>query len=123
MKSWTQAMMLGGHRVDVELDYTKARADVVDFRFHGATVVTWSIGRELLTLGLSGRAGEGAIRIVPSACAVGIELNTPSGEAHVVFQRDHLVAFLKATYRRVPRGHEYDGVDWDLLLPTAGGAG
>lgn len=122
MISWTRAITLDGHRVDVQLEYTKARADVIDFHFDSQPPATWSISRDLLEDGLVMRAGWGNIRVSPSAEGLGIYLNTRDGEAYVVFHLDHIAGFLSQTYRLVPRGHEYDGLDWGQLLATTGGA-
>lgn len=123
MISWTRAVTLEGHRVDVKLEYTKQVADVVDFHFGTEPPITWSIGRDLLEDGLVMRAGWGNIRVSPSAEGLGIYLNSPRGEAYLVFERDHVAAFLAQTYRLVPRGHEYDGLDWNAFpRPVIGGA-
>lgn len=108
--------------------FDPARADVLIFEFHtrprGAD---WHIGRDLLAAGLMSKAGEkvGDVRIWPSPDTdeVAIELDSPTGRAIIRLPWDPVAAFVRRTYDAVPRGHEYDDLDWNAFpRPVIGGA-
>lgn len=105
--------------------FDEPRADVLTFEFHtrprGAD---WAIGRDLLTDGLTKRAGEMDVRIwpCPATDEVAIGLDSPSGRAIIRLPWHPLATFVRATYDRVPQGTEYDSLDWTELLTTTGGA-
>lgn len=105
--------------------FDETRADVLTFEFHASPRGTdWNIGRDLLAAGLMVPTGEMDVRIWPDADTdeVAIELETPSGHAIIRLPRDPVASFVRYTYERVPRGTEYDEIDWGQLLAAAGGA-
>lgn len=105
----------------VKVHFDKTRADILTFEFPDAY---WAIGRDLIAAGLMAPTGEMDVRIWPDADTdeVAIELETPSGHAIIRLPRDPVASFVRYTYERVPRGTEYDGLDWGQLLATTGGA-
>ncbi|MEA5366053.1 SsgA family sporulation/cell division regulator [Amycolatopsis sp., V23-08] len=114
---------IGGYQFDANLSYDVTRPDVITVLFLTRTPVMWILGRDLLADGLMNPAGEGDVRIAPSPATdeVAVEIRTRHGRAFVRLLWDPVAGFVRATYGRVPRGTEYANVDWDQLLPAAGG--
>lgn len=108
----------------VKVHFDKTRADVLTFDFRADAGATWNIGRDLLAAGLMVPTGEMDVRIWPDADTdeVAIELDSPSGHAIIRLPWDPVASFVHYTYERVPRGTEYDEIDWGQLLAAAGGA-
>src|SRR3954469_9044945 len=89
--------------------------------------VTWLIGRELLRAGLDQLAGEGDVRVGPTAASSDIlflQLRAPSGEALMELSRTALAAFIAYTEMLVPFGAEGAAIDLDgvlaVILSTGG---
>lgn len=116
---------LGGCVLPVLLGFDQVTApDVISFEFSTRNRVRWLIGRDLLTDGLMRDVGDGDLRIGPSPATdeVAFRYDLRGGRAIIRFPWNPVAGFVRATYDKVPRGTEYDGLDWDQLLPTAGGA-
>lgn len=93
---------------------------------HGrALETTWLIGRDLLTAGLHGRAGELDVRIHPhptEAHLVQVDLSSPDGRASLTVGRQILGDFLRSTWLVLPAAQEQaviqaalDAVDWTAV--------
>jgi hypothetical protein len=76
----------------------------------------WDVARDILADGMTAASGDGDFRVFPANPGVGLYLASPSGCAQFSMDAGTLRAFLAASYYRVPRGHEYDGVDVDAAL-------
>jgi hypothetical protein len=93
----------------------------------GTDAVTWLIGRELLRAGLDQPAGDGDVRVGPTAArsdVLFLHLRAPSGEALMELSRTALAAFVRGTETLVPFGAEGAAIDLDELavLLSEGGA-
>jgi hypothetical protein len=115
---------VGGYKFHTTLAYDTNTPDIIEFRFNTRTPVRWLIGRDLLADGLMRLNGDGNIQIEPSPATdeVAIHVCTPASRAIIRLPWDPVAGFVRASYDRVARGAEYVDVDWDQLLPTAGGA-
>jgi hypothetical protein len=82
--------------------------------------VEWNFGRDLLEMGIQGRAGLGDVRIWPSADSGGsvlhIELSSPFGQAHFEAPAREISDFLQQTYQIVPVGEESGHIDIEAEL-------
>jgi hypothetical protein len=82
--------------------------------------VTWVFARELLTLGVSRRAGEGDVRIWPSWSdgreVLCIALVSPDGEALLQTSAAEVAEFLSCTFSLCPWGTEAELLDLDSEL-------
>ena len=100
----------------------------VQVRFHThssehADSVEWTFARQLLTDGVAGPAGEGDVRVWPSAgLGVSLSLSSPSGRALFQVPLRELVDFLTMSYEVVPTGAESDHIDVDDELALLLGA-
>ena len=104
--------------VETELVYEAEDPFAVTMRFHsGGKVATWIMGRDLLSEGLSMKAGDGDVRLRPLSSRV-LLLELISDRHVTVFQLpwDTLRDFLDASYRLVPPGSER--FDADAFLST-----
>src|SRR4051812_40259701 len=94
----------------------------VDFQ----DAVTWLIGRELLRAGLDRLAGDGDVRVGPTARGevLFLHLRAPSGEALMELSRTALATFIAGTETLVPFGAEGAVIDLDgvlaVILSTGG---
>ncbi len=73
--------------------------------------VVWTFARELLAEGLYGPAGDGDVQVWPCLSNTGgavviIELSSPDGTAMLQTTSRDVAAFVAATERVVPPGHE-----------------
>lgn len=73
--------------------------------------VVWTFARELLAEGLYGPAGDGDVQVWPCLSNTGgavviIELSSPDGTAMLQTPSRDIAAFVAATERVVPAGHE-----------------
>lgn len=78
---------------------------------HDAGETVWLIGRDLLTAGLHGTAGEGDVRIKPhpsEAHIVQIDLSSDNGFATLTLRRQVLGDFLSATWVTCPADREVE---------------
>lgn len=86
--------------------------------------VEWTFGRDLLSAGTEGAAGEGDVRIWPSVNSRGglggvvanIEISSPHGEASFEAPVRDIIGFLQRTYDIVPEGKESKHVNLDAEL-------
>ncbi len=73
-------------------------------------VVSWTFARDLLTDGMQEQAGDGDVRVWPSAsdaARIFIELSPPAGTALVSLPRSYVQDFLSQTTNIVPIGAEH----------------
>ncbi|KUJ70767.1 regulator [Streptomyces albus subsp. albus] len=76
--------------------------------------VEWVFGRELLTGGLRGPAGQGDVHVWPCGLErTVLEFHAPEGMAMVQFDTGDLRRFLRRSYELVPRGCEARHLDLD----------
>jgi len=104
--------------VETELIYEAEDPFAVTMRFHaGGKTATWVMGRDLLSEGLSMKAGEGDVRLRPLSSRV-LVLELISVRHVTVFRLpwDTLRNFLDAAYRLVPPGSVR--FDADAFLST-----
>jgi cytochrome c1 len=80
--------------------------------------VTWLVGRDLLRTGLNRPAGEGDVRLGPTARTgvLFLHLRTPTGEALMELSRAALATFVAGTQTLVPFGAEERAIDFDHEL-------
>jgi hypothetical protein len=89
--------------------------------------VTWLVGRELLQAGLDRPAGDGDVRVGPTAATdvLFLHLRAPGGEALMELSRAALATFVATTEMLVPFGSEETVLDFDdelaLLLSDGDG--
>ena len=105
--------------VELRYDTLDPYAVVAAFRPGRDDCVEWAFSRDLLADGLIGDAGEGDIRIRPSANDVEMvvmELHSPSGQAMFEAHSEDLAEFLDQTYEVVMPGNENLWVDIDAEL-------
>ncbi|HLH84558.1 MAG TPA: SsgA family sporulation/cell division regulator [Trebonia sp.] len=87
-------------------------------------LVEWVFARDLLSMGMEGRAGLGDVTVWPPAgsgngtpgSVLNVELSSPSGRVHFTAPAKKVSAFLRRTYRVVPPGGESEHVDIDAGL-------
>jgi hypothetical protein len=80
--------------------------------------VTWLVGRDLLRAGLDSPAGDGDVRVGPTAATdvLFLHLRTPADEALMELSRAALASFVAATETLVPFGSEEMADDLDHEL-------
>jgi len=82
--------------------------------------VEWIFARELLTIGMVRRVGEGDVQVWPARTegeqSLNISLTSPFGQALFEVPLAPLTAFLNRTYELVPAGRESDFMDLDQEL-------
>jgi hypothetical protein len=106
-------------RVELRYDTRDPYAVVAAFRTGKAGWVEWVFARDLLADGLIATAGEGDVRIRPSADdpeVVVVELSSPSGHAVFEASAQEFADFLDRTYDVVVPGNEHLWVDVDEAL-------
>lgn len=106
-------------RVELRYDTRDPYAVVAAFRTGKAGWVEWVFARDLLADGLIAMAGEGDVRIRPSADdpeVVVVELSSPSGHAVFEASAQEFADFLDRTYDVVVPGNEHLWVDVDEAL-------
>jgi len=80
--------------------------------------ITWLVGRDLMRAGLDRPAGDGDVRLRPTA-ATGVlllHLRAPTGEALMELSRTALATFVAGTETLVPFGTEEMVIDFDHEL-------
>ncbi|WP_328923386.1 SsgA family sporulation/cell division regulator [Streptomyces sp. NBC_00190] len=94
----------------------------VELTFHpvGGSDVTWVLGRDLLSRGIRTLAGEGDVRIQPTAGPgragqVLLRLGAKPPIALFTLDRAELHSWLEETWAVVPAGAEADCLDWEFL--------
>ncbi|MCP2339352.1 SsgA family sporulation/cell division regulator [Actinomadura rupiterrae] len=83
--------------------------------------VEWIFARELLTVGIVRRVGDGDVEVWPSADdddTLDIALSSPFGDALFEAPLSPLADFLHRTYQVVPAGQEPRFIDIDAELAT-----
>ncbi|HEX7659971.1 MAG TPA: SsgA family sporulation/cell division regulator [Pseudonocardiaceae bacterium] len=106
-------------RVELRYDTRDPYAVVAAFRTGKAGWVEWVFARDLLADGLIADAGEGDVRIRPSADdpeVIIVELSSPSGHAVFEASAQEFADFLDRTYDVVLPGSEHLWVDVDEAL-------
>jgi hypothetical protein len=106
-------------RVELRYDTRDPYAVVAAFRTGKAGFVEWVFARDLLADGLIADAGEGDVRIRPSADdpeVITVELSSPSGHAVFEASAQEFADFLDRTYDVVLPGSEHMWVDVDQAL-------
>ena len=95
------------------LRYQPADPFAVEATFRAANEsISWVLGRDLLSEGLSAATGDGDVRVWPSAQygserqLVMIELRSPDGQATLAVDATDLETFLLRTFQVVPAGEE-----------------
>ena len=86
--------------------------------------VEWTFARDLLAIGIEGRAGLGDVTVWTSADSEGgapgsvlhIELSSPYGQAHFEAPATEISDFLRRTYQIVPAGAETGHIDVEAEL-------
>ncbi|MFC0042217.1 SsgA family sporulation/cell division regulator [Actinomadura rayongensis] len=82
--------------------------------------VEWIFARELLTVGIVRRAGDGDVEVWPAGPeaddTLNLALSSPFGDALFEVPLSALAEFLHRTYRAVPAGQESDFIDIDAEL-------
>jgi hypothetical protein len=112
-------------RIPVELTYETTDPYAVRMTFHlpGDAPVTWAFGRELLLDGINGPAGDGDVRVEPSAPEElsDVHIRLQVGGDHALFRAGAapLVAFLDRTDKLVPLGQEWTLGEFDEHLEDA----
>ncbi|MEU9027156.1 SsgA family sporulation/cell division regulator [Streptomyces sp. NPDC048383] len=80
---------------------------------HGDDVV-WTLGRDLLSCGISSLTGTGDVVLWPGRgrSRVWLRLGPDTGHALLSISRPELAAWLRTTYALVPPGTEEEHLDW-----------
>ncbi|KAB2341509.1 SsgA family sporulation/cell division regulator [Actinomadura rudentiformis] len=80
--------------------------------------VEWIFARELLTVGIVRKVGDGDVEVWPtdSDTTLNIALSSPFGNALFEVPLSPLAEFLHRTYQVVPAGQESEFVDMDAEL-------
>jgi Streptomyces sporulation and cell division protein, SsgA len=82
--------------------------------------VEWIFARELLTVGIVRRVGDGDVQVWPAGPdndgVMNVSLSSPFGNALFEVPLSPLADFLHRTYQVVPAGHESDFVDIEAEL-------
>ncbi|MEV2278524.1 SsgA family sporulation/cell division regulator [Nocardiopsis sp. NPDC049922] len=106
----------------LDLSYDPADPFTVRIRIEG---VVWDIDRETVARGLTGPAGDGAIRVAPYAhvCrrpglsgGIAVDFLKPGEFGRLVLNRTDLCEFLSATYEAVRAGTESAHLDIDATI-------
>ncbi|MDN3029671.1 SsgA family sporulation/cell division regulator [Streptomyces sp. S.PB5] len=90
------------------------------FDAEGEWPVRWVFARELLTEGLTAKAGQGDVTVWPEhgpeeGYMVWVEVGSASHKALFEIPALPVAQWLASTYALVPRGQEMEGVDWEEL--------
>src|SRR4051812_10480895 len=99
------------------LSYTADDPYAIRIAFHvgNEEPVEWIFARELLTVGIVRRVGDGDVRVWPSTTdgerKLSIELSSPFGKALFEAPLSPVADFLHGTYELVPAGRESDFID------------
>lgn len=101
------------------LSYTAEDPYAIRMAFHVGNdePVEWIFARELLTLGIARRVGDGDVQVWPARSegerTLHISLTSPFGQALFEAPLPPLTDFLRRTYDLVPAGRESDFMDLD----------
>jgi hypothetical protein len=100
-----------------DLEYAADDPYAIRVAFHVGTdePVEWIFARELLTVGIVRKVGEGDVSVWPADTAgervMNLALSSPFGYAHFEAPLQPLAEFLNRTYEIVPAGRETEYVD------------
>ncbi|MFI0479727.1 SsgA family sporulation/cell division regulator [Actinomadura sp. 9N215] len=80
--------------------------------------VEWIFARELLTVGIVRKVGDGDVQVWPGSddATLNIALSSPFGDALFEVPLSPLADFLHRTYQAVPAGEETEFIDIDAEL-------
>jgi len=101
------------------LSYTADDPYAIRMAFHVGNdePVEWIFARELLTLGIAQRVGDGDVKVWPARSGgeriLHISLTSPFGQALFEVPLQPLTEFLRRTCELVPLGRESDFMDLD----------
>lgn len=114
--------------VPCELEYRAEEPYAIRATFRtGAADIEWMFARDLMLEGLQRPSGEGDVVIWPEHHAATpltlIALNSPSGQAVLECERDHIELFLRRTFQIVPLGDEGTTMDVDQWIHEILGEG
>ncbi|MEV5409901.1 SsgA family sporulation/cell division regulator [Thermopolyspora sp. NPDC052614] len=104
------------------LSYTATDPYAIRMAFHVGNdePVEWIFARELLTVGIVRRVGDGDVQVWPARSdgerTLNISLTSPFGQALFEVPLAPLTEFLHRTYELVPAGRETDFMDLDEEL-------
>ncbi|GAA1298645.1 SsgA family sporulation/cell division regulator [Planotetraspora silvatica] len=104
------------------LSYTAEDPYAIRMAFHVGNdePVEWIFARELLTVGIVRRVGDGDVQVWPARAdgerTLNISLTSPFGQALFEVPLAPLTEFLHRTYELVPAGRETDFMDLDEEL-------
>jgi Streptomyces sporulation and cell division protein, SsgA len=115
-----------GLRLTATLRYQPSDPYAVEATFRaGDEAISWVLGRDLLSEGLTRESGEGDVRVWPTTDVlerndprqvVLLQLSSPDGRALLAAPADDVAAFLAETYEVVPPGTEGDHIDIDGVV-------
>jgi len=105
------------------LEYAADDPYAIRMAFHvgDGDPVEWIFARELLTVGIVRRAGDGDVQVWPAGPdeddgTLNLALSSPFGNARFVVPLSPLADFLHRTYKVVPAGREPEFIDIDAEL-------
>ncbi|QRP47415.1 SsgA family sporulation/cell division regulator [Amycolatopsis sp. FDAARGOS 1241] len=118
----TKKPRYAGQELRVWLCYDPADPYAVQLNFvaGGGKRIGWLFSRDLLAAGLTGRAGDGDVRITGLDDTVEIALSSPDGVARLEFSRADLERGIDESETLVPIGTESAAFDWDHEIGLLG---
>ena len=115
-----------GLRLTATLRYQPSDPYAVEATFRaGDEAISWVLGRDLLSEGLTKVSGEGDVRVWPTvdlgesgehSRVVMLQLSSPDGRALLAAPAEEVGAFLAETYQVVAAGDEGDHMDIENVL-------
>jgi hypothetical protein len=115
-----------GLRLTATLRYQPSDPYAVEATFRaGDEAISWVLGRDLLSEGLTKVSGEGDVRVWPTvdlgesdekSRVVMLQLSSPDGRALLAAPAEEVGAFLAETYQVVAPGDEGDHLDIESVV-------
>jgi len=115
-----------GLRLTATLRYQPLDPYAVEATFRaGDEAISWVLGRDLLSEGLTKVSGEGDVRVWPTldlgesgeqSRVVMLQLSSPDGRALLAAPAEEVGAFLAETYEVVPPGGEGEHLDIENVV-------
>ena len=115
-----------GLRLTATLRYQPSDPYAVEATFRaGDEAISWVLGRDLLSEGLTRVSGEGDVRVWPTvdlgesdekSRVVMLQLSSPDGRALLAAPAEEVGAFLAETYQVVAPGDEGDHLDIENVV-------
>jgi hypothetical protein len=115
-----------GLRLTATLRYQPSDPYAVEATFRaGDEAISWVLGRDLLSEGLTKVSGEGDVRVWPTvdlgesdekSRVVMLQLSSPDGRALLAAPAEEVGAFLAETYQVVAPGDEGDHLDIENVV-------